>query len=113
MTVVLGANEEMLRDHLIVPTLPARPMRLPRCSRLSTMPGAWWAARMTTVHCYTGSQPTVDQPRDDFARMRRRAHGADDHQRAQASRQGPAVAGWSDRGACHKGADGERFRRSI
>ena len=25
---------------------------------------------MTTVHCYTGSQPTVDQPRDDFARSR-------------------------------------------
>ena len=26
--------------------------------------------QMTTVHCYTGSQPTVDQPRDDFARSR-------------------------------------------
>jgi glyceraldehyde 3-phosphate dehydrogenase len=25
---------------------------------------------MTTVHCYTGSQPTVDQPRGDLARSR-------------------------------------------
>jgi glyceraldehyde 3-phosphate dehydrogenase len=29
------------------------------------------SALMTTVHCYTGSQPTVDQPMgDDFARSR-------------------------------------------
>lgn len=25
---------------------------------------------MTTVHCYTGSQPTVDQPRDELSRSR-------------------------------------------
>ena len=28
------------------------------------------SGHMTTVHCYTGSQPTVDKPRGDFARSR-------------------------------------------
>ena len=28
------------------------------------------SGHMTTVHCYTGSQPTIDKPRDDLARSR-------------------------------------------
>ncbi len=70
VTVVLGANEEMLGDHLIVSNASCTTNAL--APLLKVIDDAWGVVggQMTTVHCYTGSQPTVDQPRDDFARSR-------------------------------------------
>ncbi len=70
VTLVLGANEEMLADHLIVSNASCTTNAL--APLLKVIDDAWGVVggQMTTVHCYTGSQPTVDQPRDDFARSR-------------------------------------------
>lgn len=69
-TVVLGANEEMIAGHKIISNASCTTNALaPLLKTVDDLFGIT-GGQMTTVHCYTGSQPTVDQPRDDFARSR-------------------------------------------
>ena len=70
VTVVLGANEQMIAGHKIISNASCTTNALaPLLKTVDDLFGIV-GGQMTTVHCYTGSQPTVDQPRDDFARSR-------------------------------------------
>ncbi|MCL1629383.1 aldehyde dehydrogenase [Roseibaca sp. V10] len=71
VTVVLGANEGILtRRHKLISNASCTTNALAPLARL--LHDQWGVATgfMTTVHCYTGSQPTVDAPRGDPARSR-------------------------------------------
>ncbi len=70
ITVVLGANEAALRDQPIVSNASCTTNALAPLARL--LDDAWGisAGTMTTIHCYTGSQPTIDAPAADYARSR-------------------------------------------
>ena len=72
LTVVAGANDDALAPaHRIVSNASCTTNAV---APLAAMIDAEWgleSALMTTVHCYTGSQPTVDAPMgDDLARSR-------------------------------------------
>ncbi len=69
-TVVLGANEAGLVGQKIVSNASCTTNALAPLVRL--IDGEWGiqTGSMTTVHCYTGSQPTTDAPAADFARSR-------------------------------------------
>ena len=70
LTVVLGANDHLLDDQLVVSNASCTTNALaPLIKRLDEVWGlqTGW---MTTIHCYTGSQPTIDAPRGDMARSR-------------------------------------------
>lgn len=70
VTVVIGANDDALGDARIVSNASCTTNALaPLIKALDT---AWGVetAHMTTIHCYTGSQPMIDAPRDDLARSR-------------------------------------------
>lgn len=70
VAVVLGANEEVLAGQRIVSNASCTTNALaPLVSCLHRAFGVVTGS-MTTVHCYTGSQPTVDAPAADFARSR-------------------------------------------
>ncbi|QDY68841.1 type I glyceraldehyde-3-phosphate dehydrogenase [Qingshengfaniella alkalisoli] len=70
VTVVLGANESVLGDARIVSNASCTTNALaPLLKVLADGPGVE-TAHMTTIHCYTGSQPMVDAPRGDLARSR-------------------------------------------
>lgn len=63
VTLVLGANEHDLKDHRIISNASCTTNALaPLVRRLNDAFGIV-SGQMTTVHCYTGSQPTVDKPR--------------------------------------------------
>ena len=70
VTAVLGANEEGIADHRIVSNASCTTNAL--APLIKAMDDAWGieTAHMTTIHCYTGSQPMIDAPRDDLARSR-------------------------------------------
>lgn len=71
ITVVLGANDGALRpEHKLISNASCTTNALAPLARL--LHDAWGISTgfMTTVHCYTGSQPTVDAPRGDPARSR-------------------------------------------
>jgi glyceraldehyde 3-phosphate dehydrogenase len=70
VTVVLGANEEMIDGHRIISNASCTTNALAPLLRIIDEAYSVVGGQMTTVHCYTGSQPTIDQPRDDFARSR-------------------------------------------
>ncbi|NJS39855.1 MAG: aldehyde dehydrogenase, partial [Rhodobacteraceae bacterium] len=70
VTVVLGANEGMLRDQRIVSNASCTTNALAPLVRLLDQDWGVETGSMTTIHCYTGSQPTVDAPAADFARSR-------------------------------------------
>ena len=70
-TVVLGANDEALWSApRIVSNASCTTNALAPLLRLLDDLFGVETAHMTTVHCYTGSQPTVDAPRGDLARSR-------------------------------------------
>ncbi|MDP4033330.1 MAG: glyceraldehyde 3-phosphate dehydrogenase NAD-binding domain-containing protein [Pseudorhodobacter sp.] len=70
-TVVLGANEAGLSAaHQIVSNASCTTNALAPLVRLIDEKWGVVTGSMTTVHCYTGSQPTVDAPGQDFARSR-------------------------------------------
>jgi len=70
VTVVLGANEGLLGTHRIVSNASCTTNALaPMVRRLHGTFGIITGS-MVTIHCYTGSQPTVDAPAADFARSR-------------------------------------------
>lgn len=69
-TVVLGANDEELGDHNLVSngsctTNALAPLLRGLDDALGIVSG-----HMTTIHCYTGSQPMVDAPRGPLERSR-------------------------------------------
>jgi glyceraldehyde 3-phosphate dehydrogenase len=69
-TVVLGANEAGLRDQRIISNASCTTNALAPLVRLIDRDWGVVTGSMTTIHCYTGSQPTVDAPAADFARSR-------------------------------------------
>lgn len=70
VTVVLGANAAALGNARIVSNASCTTNAVaPLVRHLHDSLGIV-AAHMTTVHCYTSSQPMIDAPRDDFARSR-------------------------------------------
>jgi glyceraldehyde 3-phosphate dehydrogenase len=69
-TVVLGANEADLGDQRIVSNASCTTNALAPLVKLLDEGWGVVTGSMTTVHCYTGSQPTIDAPAADFARSR-------------------------------------------
>lgn len=70
-TVVLGANDTGLqRGHRVVSNASCTTNALAPLARLLDQAFGIETGWMTTIHCYTGSQPTVDAPAADFARSR-------------------------------------------
>ena len=70
VTVVLGANEAVLPGQTIVSNASCTTNALAPIARLIHRNFGVVTGSMTTIHCYTGSQPTVDTPAADFARSR-------------------------------------------
>ena len=72
VTLVLGANEATLRpEHGVVSNASCTTNALAPLVRVLDDAFGVSAGWMTTIHCYTGSQPTVDAPRSaDLARNR-------------------------------------------
>ncbi|MHA6344524.1 type I glyceraldehyde-3-phosphate dehydrogenase [Roseivivax sp. CAU 1761] len=69
-TLVLGANEERLGAARIVSNASCTTNALaPLLRELHAAQGIAHG-HVTTIHCYTGSQPMVDAPRGDLARSR-------------------------------------------
>ena len=69
-TVVLGVNEGALGGHRIVSNASCTTNALAPLVRLLDEHWGVVTGSMTTIHCYTGSQPTMDAPAADFARSR-------------------------------------------
>ncbi len=70
VTVVLGANDTALTDQAIVSNASCTTNALAPLARLIQREWGVVTGSMTTIHCYTGSQPTVDAPAADYARSR-------------------------------------------
>ena len=71
VTLVLGANETALRpDHRIISNASCTTNALAPLVKLLDKQLGVMTGTMTTIHCYTGSQPTVDAPAADFSRSR-------------------------------------------
>ncbi len=69
-TVVLGANDDRLQGQRIVSNASCTTNALAPLARLIHDRWGIVTGSMTTVHCYTGSQPTVDAPAADYPRSR-------------------------------------------
>lgn len=70
-TVVLGANEEGLRPRMaVISNASCTTNALAPLVRVLDGGFGLRTGWMTTIHCYTGSQPTVDAPRGNPARSR-------------------------------------------
>ena len=70
VTVVLGANEGVLAGQEIVSNASCTTNALAPLARLIDDHWGVVTGSMTTIHCYTGSQPTVDAPAADYPRSR-------------------------------------------
>ena len=70
LTVVLGANDALLKDQKIVSNASCTTNALAPVVRLIDDTWGLQTGWMTTIHCYTGSQPTIDAPRGDMLRSR-------------------------------------------
>lgn len=70
VTVVLGANDAAVNGQEIVSNASCTTNAL--APLLALLDGAFGIEQghMTTIHCYTGSQPMIDAPRGDPARSR-------------------------------------------
>jgi glyceraldehyde 3-phosphate dehydrogenase len=69
-TVVLGASEAGLADKAVVSNASCTTNALAPLVKLIDTQWGVVTGSMTTVHCYTGSQPTIDAPAADFSRSR-------------------------------------------
>lgn len=69
-TIVLGANEDILSDQSLISNASCTTNALAPLLRVLHDNFGVKSGHMTTVHCYTSSQPTVDTPRADPARSR-------------------------------------------
>lgn len=70
LTVVMGANEDTLADQRIVSNASCTTNALAPLMKVLDDAYGLISGHMTTVHCYTGSQPTVDKPRGNLERSR-------------------------------------------
>ncbi|MCC5992117.1 MAG: aldehyde dehydrogenase [Rhodobacteraceae bacterium] len=71
VTVVLGANDQRLSpEHCLISNASCTTNALAPLAALLEREFGIVTGWMTTIHCYTGSQPTVDAPRGDPARSR-------------------------------------------
>jgi len=70
ITLVLGANEEQLGKHRIVSNGSCTTNALAPLLRGIDDAIGIRSGHMTTIHCYTGSQPMVDAPRGPLERSR-------------------------------------------
>lgn len=70
-TLVLGANDaDLRREHLIVSNASCTTNAVAPLVKILDRAFGIETGHMTTVHCYTGSQPTVDMPMANPARSR-------------------------------------------
>ncbi|MCQ0093956.1 type I glyceraldehyde-3-phosphate dehydrogenase [Roseovarius sp. M141] len=70
VTLVLGANEAALAGQDIISNASCTTNALAPLARLLDEAFGIVSGQITTVHCYTGSQPTVDKPRGNLERSR-------------------------------------------
>ncbi|WP_120634309.1 type I glyceraldehyde-3-phosphate dehydrogenase [Ruegeria sp. EL01] len=70
VTIVLGANEDELGSARIVSNASCTTNGLAPLVKVLDEIGGVASGHMTTIHCYTNSQPMVDAPRGDLARSR-------------------------------------------
>lgn len=70
LTVVLGANDGELTNQIVVSNASCTTNALAPLAKLIHENWGIVTGSMTTIHCYTGSQPTVDAPAADFSRSR-------------------------------------------
>ncbi|MFD1157124.1 type I glyceraldehyde-3-phosphate dehydrogenase [Roseovarius aestuarii] len=70
ITLVMGANEHELGDQRIISNASCTTNALAPLAKLLDDAYGIISGQMTTVHCYTGSQPTIDKPRDAPERSR-------------------------------------------
>ena len=70
VTLVMGANDGDLTDQRIISNASCTTNALAPLARLLDEAYGIVSGQMTTVHCYTGSQPTVDKPRERLERSR-------------------------------------------
>lgn len=70
VTLVLGANEHELKNHRIVSNGSCTTNALAPLLRGIDDAIGIETGHMTTIHCYTGSQPMVDAPRGPLERSR-------------------------------------------
>jgi len=70
ITIVMGANDDLLADQQVVSNASCTTNALAPLVRLIDDSWGLTTGWMTTIHCYTGSQPTIDAPRGDFMRSR-------------------------------------------
>ncbi|WP_323764122.1 type I glyceraldehyde-3-phosphate dehydrogenase [Marinovum sp.] len=69
-TLVIGANERELGDARIVSNASCTTNAIAPLLRSLDLGLGIERAHVTTIHCYTGSQPTVDQPGSSLERSR-------------------------------------------
>ncbi|MBO0661701.1 aldehyde dehydrogenase [Jiella sp. MQZ9-1] len=69
-TLVLGANADRLGDERVISNASCTTNALAPLLKVLDEAFGVVSGQMTTVHCYTGSQPTVDKPLGDPARSR-------------------------------------------
>ncbi len=70
LTMVLGANAGLLKDQAIVSNASCTTNALAPLVKLIDATWGLDTGWMTTIHCYTGSQPSIDAPRGDMLRSR-------------------------------------------
>jgi glyceraldehyde 3-phosphate dehydrogenase len=70
VTIVMGANDDQLGNARVVSNASCTTNALAPLIRIVDDAFGIDRAHMTTIHCYTGSQPMIDAPRDDLARSR-------------------------------------------
>ncbi len=70
VTLVMGANDHVLGNERIISNASCTTNALAPLMHLLDHEFGLVSGQMTTVHCYTGSQPTVDKPRGNLERSR-------------------------------------------
>ncbi|MAY86654.1 MAG: glyceraldehyde-3-phosphate dehydrogenase [Pseudooceanicola sp.] len=70
VTVVMGANDDALGTARVVSNASCTTNALAPLLQVVDQIGTVVQGHMTTIHCYTNSQPMVDAPRGDLARSR-------------------------------------------
>ncbi len=70
VTIVMGANEADLGNARVVSNASCTTNALAPLVNIIDQIGGIERAHMTTIHCYTNSQPMIDAPRGDLARSR-------------------------------------------